>query len=74
MTGDLVDTAAKSAMIGGAATASVGGLALSEFLAIVGVVVAVLGLLINFWHKRSIVKIERERWAVEKAERLRAMK
>ncbi|MEM7212392.1 MAG: holin [Pseudomonadota bacterium] len=45
------------------------GMTLNDWAVLVGIVVAVLGLLINLWHKRQIVRIEQERLEFEKQKR-----
>ena len=51
----------------GGATAAVGGVTLTEWMAIGGLVVAVAGFVVNVWHKRQMVRIERERLEMDRA-------
>lgn len=45
----------------GAVGAALGGVTLTEWLAIGGFVLAFLSFIVNFWHKRALIKIEREK-------------
>lgn len=45
----------------GAFLGGVGAVTVTEWLAIGGFVLALAGFLVNFWHKRQLIKIERER-------------
>ncbi|MEM7212890.1 MAG: holin [Pseudomonadota bacterium] len=53
------------AMFGGAGVSLVAGLTLNEVAAVVGIIVAVAGLLLNGWHKWKIRQMERERLEFE---------
>lgn len=64
-----IDAVARTANIttyAGVTGSVIGGLALSEVIAIGGFFVALIGVGINFWHKRAVVRIARERWEVER--------
>lgn len=56
----------KLTMTAGLFTGVVGGLALSEFLAIGGFGLALASLVANIWHKRQMVKIELEKLEIER--------
>ena len=45
----------------GASAAAIGGLTLTTWLSLFGLVLAFLTLMVNWWHKRQIIKIERDR-------------
>lgn len=45
----------------GASAAAIGGLTLTTWLSVIGVILAFLTLAVNWWYKRQILKIERER-------------
>ena len=49
----------------GAIAGGVGALTLTHWLAIGGFVVAVAGFFVNLWHKRQLLKLERERLILE---------
>jgi hypothetical protein len=59
----MVDTAkaASAATYGGSATAVFFGLTANEFAALGGLVIAVIGLLVNIWFKHQHLKIAREK-------------
>jgi hypothetical protein len=63
---DAVTRVANVTTYAGMTGSVVGGLALSEVIAIGGFLVALLGVAVNFWHKRAIVRIARERWELER--------
>lgn len=67
MNDNIADTAAKVTTFSGLAATTIGGLALAEWLALGGFIVTLVGVGINFWHKRAIVRLEREKWEFEKA-------
>lgn len=41
--------------------AAIGGITLTSWLSVLGVLVAFLTLLVNWWHKRQMIQIARER-------------
>lgn len=49
----------------GATIGVVGGITLTEILAIGGFVLALFGAGVNFWHKYNLVKLERKRFEME---------
>lgn len=49
----------------GAIASGVGAITLAEWLAIGGFLVALAGFFVNLWHKRKMVKVARERLALE---------
>lgn len=49
----------------GATIGVVGGITLTEFLAVGGFILALIGAAVNFWHKYSLVQLERKRFAIE---------
>ena len=63
---DAVTKVANVTTYAGMTGSVVGGLALSEVIAIGGFLVALVGVGINFWHKRAVVRIARERWEIER--------
>lgn len=46
---------------GGASLSAVGAITLTQWLAVGGFVLALLGFVVNFWHKKQMIKIEKER-------------
>ena len=46
---------------GGAFLGGIGAISVTEWLAVGGFILALLGFLVNAWHKVSMVKIERQR-------------
>lgn len=61
MTDDIFDAWVRVGAFSGAGLATLGGLSLSAWLSIFGCVVAVLTLIVNFWYKRQMVRIAREK-------------
>ncbi len=51
---------------GGAIAAGAGWLTLTEWLALGGFAIAVGGFLVNFWHKKKVIQLARERFEWEK--------
>ena len=49
----------------GATIGVVGGITLTEILAIGGFVLALFGAGVNFWHKYNLVNLERKRFEME---------
>lgn len=54
---------------GGAVVAGAGALTLADWMAVSGVFLALLGLVVNWWHKRALVRIARERLELERVKR-----
>lgn len=63
---DPYDAWQKFGIWAGGFTAVFGGMTSSEFLALVGATVAVLSLLLNWWHKRQMVAHDRRMEAIER--------
>lgn len=61
MTDEGFDAWVRAGTFSGAGVATLGGLSLSTWLSIFGVAIAAGTLFINWWHKRQMVKIARER-------------
>lgn len=45
----------------GVGAAAIGGITLTSWLSVLGVLIAFLTLLVNWWHKRQMIMIERDR-------------
>ena len=58
---EAVTKAANYAMYGGSGSALFFGLTANEFAAVAGVVIALIGLLVNIWFKSQHLKLARER-------------
>lgn len=71
MSEQISDTAIKATTYLGATTGILGGLALSEWLAVIGVIMTAFGVAVNFWHKRTMIRIERERLQMDRDRMLR---
>lgn len=63
---DFTDAWHKFTIWAGGFVAVVGGLSASTVFAAVGAAVAVGGLILNWWHKREMLKLERARFEMEK--------
>lgn len=61
MSNDKVTPITNIATWAGAGLSSIGAVTVTEWLAIGGFCLAVCGFIVNLWHKRSMIKIERER-------------
>lgn len=51
----------RAGALGGISTAAAGGLTLSVTLSMIGCLIGLLTLAVNFWYKKQMVKIARER-------------
>jgi len=49
----------------GATVGVVGGITLTEWMALGGFILALIGAAVNFWHKYSLVQLERKRFEIE---------
>ena len=56
-----VDNTSKAGIFSGVITSMFGWLTLTDFLAIVGCMVAVGSLYVNYWYKKEMLKIEHEK-------------
>ena len=63
---DLHDTWHRFWIWAGGFTAVFGGVTASGFLAFIGAAVAVLSLILNWWHKRKMIQIELARLEIDK--------
>lgn len=45
----------------GVGAAALGGITLTSWLSVLGVLIAFLTLLVNWWYKKQMIKIERDR-------------
>lgn len=63
---DRVVTAANQVTLGGAATATVGWLTFTEWMAAIGAFVAVAGFIVNWWFKQRMLVLRREEIEIER--------
>lgn len=61
MTEDVVDAWVRAGTVSGSAIGAMGAVTLTSWLGILGVCIALLTLLVNFWYKRQMLNIEREK-------------
>lgn len=66
ITNELIDQATDRGALGGGAVAILGGVTFNEWMAIIGVIIAAASFGVNLWHKRAMVRVEKERLKLER--------
>lgn len=67
MTQDQIHDGLNTTMWTGASAAILGGVTLTEWLAIAGFLLALAGFVVNVWHKRQMVHLAREKLEMDRA-------